>query len=336
LKIRTKGLFKYLLGVSAILVAFSAAFYSVFGLSSLFAGAKTQVIIMASSLEFAKLILASLLYRYWSVINKMMKTYFSIALIVLMAITSAGIYGYLSDAYSSTSSKLDVIGKKVEYLNLTKKQKQSEYDRYKSRYDILVNSRTQQETRLDTLYNRKYTVSAKRTEDLISKSSNDIHTLDSNMNQKMQEISKVDEDILQLQNENISGEVGPLRYISKLTGKSMDEVSSWFILLLIIVFDPLAVSLVIATNLVIIHEFKKKDIVPDIVEEKEKKPFQLPFLTKNKIEEKKEIVIPEIIEKTEEKEIVSEENVYDEKYPDSEERKEKRHWLTTKGGGVIP
>jgi hypothetical protein len=72
------------------------------------------------------------------------------------------------------------------------------------------------------------------------------------------------------------------------------------------------------------------------VEKKEKKPFQLPFLTKNKIEEKKEVVVPEIIEKTEEKEIVSEENVYDEKYPDSEERKEKRHWLTTKGGGVIP
>ena len=86
-----KRLFPLLIALSALAVSGSAAFYSVFGLSKLFAGASTQVIIMAGSLEFAKLVVASLLYQYWDTINKWLRSYLAIACFVLMLITSGGI-----------------------------------------------------------------------------------------------------------------------------------------------------------------------------------------------------------------------------------------------------
>ena len=94
-----KGMFPFLVGFSALSVSGSAAFYSVFGLSKLFAGASTEVIIMAGSLEIAKLVTASLLYQYWDTINKALKYYLTLAVIILILITSMGIYGFLSSAY---------------------------------------------------------------------------------------------------------------------------------------------------------------------------------------------------------------------------------------------
>jgi hypothetical protein len=94
-----KGMFPFLVAFSALSVSASAAFYSVFGLSKLFAGASTEVIIMAGSLEIAKLVTASLLYQYWDTINKALKYYLSLAVIILIIITSMGIYGFLSAAY---------------------------------------------------------------------------------------------------------------------------------------------------------------------------------------------------------------------------------------------
>ena len=100
-----KGMFPFLIAFSALSVSASAAFYSVSGLSKLFAGASTQVIIMAGSLEFAKLVVASLLYQYWNTINSFLRTYLSIAVFILMVITSGGIYGFLSGAYQETATK---------------------------------------------------------------------------------------------------------------------------------------------------------------------------------------------------------------------------------------
>ncbi len=97
-----KGMFPFLIAFSALSVSASAAFYSVYGLSKLFAGAQFQVIIMAGSLEFAKLVTASLLYQYWDTINKTLRTYLTGATFVLVLITSMCIYGFLSAAYQDT------------------------------------------------------------------------------------------------------------------------------------------------------------------------------------------------------------------------------------------
>ena len=116
-----------LIALSALAVSGSAAFYSVFGLSKLFAGASTQVIIMAGSLEFAKLVCASLLYQYWGVINRWLKYYLSIAVFVLMIITSGGIYGFLSGAYQETATKSEFLDKSLAVLE----QKQIRFEETK-------------------------------------------------------------------------------------------------------------------------------------------------------------------------------------------------------------
>ena len=99
--------FPKLVGLSALLIAGSAAFFSVFGLSKLFAGATFAVIIMASSLEFGKLVAASFLYRYWDKINFLQKFYMSLATVILILITSAGIFGFLSNAYQGATVEFE-------------------------------------------------------------------------------------------------------------------------------------------------------------------------------------------------------------------------------------
>ena len=98
-------LLPYIIAISALMVSSSAVFYSVYGLSKLFAGASNAVIIMAGSLELAKLVVASLLYQYWNEINRLLRIYLTIACITLMLITSGGIYGFLSGAYQSKATK---------------------------------------------------------------------------------------------------------------------------------------------------------------------------------------------------------------------------------------
>ena len=130
-----KRLFPILITLSALAVSGSAAFYSVFGLSKLFAGASTQVIIMAGSLEFAKLVVASLLYQYWDTINKWLRTYLLVACFILMVITSGGIYGFLSGAYQSTATQSELLDKSLMILN----QKQVRFEEQKEDLKIEKN-----------------------------------------------------------------------------------------------------------------------------------------------------------------------------------------------------
>ena len=113
-------IFPFLIAFSALSVSASAAFYSVSGLSKLFAGASLEVIIMASSLEIAKLVIASLLYQYWDTINKGLRVYLTIAAGVLILITSAGIYGFLSAAYQETANKEGIVTQQIEALETKK------------------------------------------------------------------------------------------------------------------------------------------------------------------------------------------------------------------------
>ena len=121
-------LLPYIIGLSALFVSSSAVFYSVYGLSQLFAGASKAVIIMASSLEIAKLVVASLLYVYWDEINKLLRLYLTIACITLMLITSGGIYGFLSGAYQSTATKSALMDKHTLMLQTKQNRFQEQLD----------------------------------------------------------------------------------------------------------------------------------------------------------------------------------------------------------------
>ena len=113
--------FSILLAIAALSVAGCAAYFSVYGLSQLFAGASTAVIIMASTLEFSKLIAASFLHRYWNNITKSLKIYLTVGVVVLVTITSGGIYGFLSSAYQESKTKYNLENGEISLLENKKK-----------------------------------------------------------------------------------------------------------------------------------------------------------------------------------------------------------------------
>lgn len=268
-----KYLFPLLIALSALSLAGAAAFFSITGLSKLFGGAKMEVIVMASALEFAKLVTASFLHRYWKVIQWQMKTYLTIGVVTVMIITSLGIYGFLSNAYSITANKLQNVDTQVQMVDQKKTIINAEILRLEDnkklkteRVQSLVTLRSQQEARVDSLYNRKQIAAAKRVEIQIEQSTKEvsvaaieIDTLNNRIQKKYGEISGLDLEVLDLKSSDVNSEVGPLRYIAKLTGRDMDSVVNFFILLLIFVFDPLAVSLVLAANIAFERELKKKE-----------------------------------------------------------------------------
>jgi len=238
----------YLIALSALSVSMSAAFYSVYGLSKLFAGASTEVIIMAGALEVAKLIIASLLYQYWEDINKMLRTYFIIATLVLMVITSGGIYGFLSGAYQDTANQTAFLDKEVEII----KSKQNRFIEQRNNFQVTVKELT---TALSNPTMIQYV--DKESQQLITTtSSRQRRLLEEQLSEAKKgyssatdSISKLDLLILdqQIGNETVS-ELGPLKYMAELTGKSMDKIVNWFMLLIIFVFDPLAIAMVVAAN----------------------------------------------------------------------------------------
>ena len=266
-----KRFFPILILVAALSLATVAAYYSVFGISKLFASQATAVIIMAGILEASKLITASYLERFWKTIHWLKKTYLITALIALMAITSLGIYGFLVSAYQETSYKMQAVDKQVEVQ--VKKR-----DRYKQQIENI--SKEQQDINLqiiqlsESLGNNviQYTNSEGQVITTQSSSTRRIiqQQLDSQTARRdsialkqdalNDSITKFDLNILDLEtNSEVAAEIGPLKYVASITGKDTDQVVNWFILVFIFVFDPLAVMLLISANK-IFYENSKKNI----------------------------------------------------------------------------
>ena len=268
-----KRLFPLLITLSALAVSGSAAFYSVYGLSKLFAGASTQVIIMAGSLEFAKLVVASLLYQYWDTINKWLRTYLSIACFVLMIITSGGIYGFLSGAYQSTATQSELLDKSLLILN----QKQVRFEETKEDLTIEKTQINKSISDLRISLSNPTSVSwyDKNAEQVITTTSSSARralqaelkttiTDRDNINIKieavMDSINKTDMVLLNKEISNeAESELGPLKYLAATTGWPMDKVVNYFLLLIVFVFDPLAISLVIAANMAFAQTRKPED-----------------------------------------------------------------------------
>jgi len=281
-----KGMFPFLIGLSALSVSASAAFYSVSGLSKLFAGASLEVIIMAGSLEFAKLVTASLLYQYWDIINKTLRTYLSIATIILVLITSMGIYGFLSAAYQETYSKLsivenqkDFIQQKVEFYQSDVNRYDEEIKRISSNISTLSNAKASSIQVRDTSVVGGVRTTISTTE--LRMAQNRINTEEENRKvaQGKREIvadslQKFQLQVLELESNNeVAGELGPLQYLSGLTDISMDKIINILLLIIIFVFDPLAISLVIAANFAFDKAYPKKKYRNNLYGEKVEDKF---------------------------------------------------------------
>jgi hypothetical protein len=253
-------IFPLLIALSALSVSASAAFYSVSGLSKLFAGASLEVIIMASSLEIAKLVIASLLYQYWDSINKGLRAYLTIAAGVLILITSIGIYGFLSAAYQETANKAGNIDAQVSLVEVKRdniKEQLAVYTTEKESINKSVNDLRA------GLAGNVQTYKDKDGNILSSSSSANRKAFERQLDQaivRQNEINfKVDQLNTQLfdyeteivnikTNSELAGELGPLKYLSGLTGVPMDKIINVLLLIIIFVFDPLAIALVIAAN----------------------------------------------------------------------------------------
>jgi len=276
-----KGMFPFLIAFSALSVSASAAFYSVSGLSKLFAGAALEVIIMAGSLEFAKLVTASLLYQYWDTINKTLRTYLSISTVVLVLITSMGIYGFLSAAYQETYSKLSMvenqksfINKKIDFYQVDVNRYDTEIERISSNISTLSNAKVSNIQVRDTsvLGGVRSTIST--TELRMAQNRINVEEENRKLAQEKRIIAtdslhKFQLQVLKLDNNNdVAGELGPLQYLSSLTGYSMDKIINVLLLIIIFVFDPLAISLVVAANFAFAQAYPKKKYRINLYEEK--------------------------------------------------------------------
>ena len=246
--------FSKLVGISALLIAFSAAFFSVFGLSKLFAGAELSVIIMASSLEFGKLVAASFLYRYWDRINLLQKFYMTFATVVLVIITSAGIFGFLSNAYQGATVEFE-----KESTNLIFKE-----DRLKQLQEDKIYLKEELDQAIADLPDNYRTARRKLREDY------------------QPQISEINKQMIDLKGEigelktalvETGVDVGPVIYLARTFQTDIDTVVKFFIFILIFVFDPMAVMFVISYNVALENRDDKK--WPVYGEKKKEEPITL-------------------------------------------------------------
>ena len=260
--------------ILALTVAGCAAYFSIWGLSQLFAGASTAVIVMASALEIGKVVTTTALHTYWNKLAGGLKIYLTISVAILMIITSVGIYGFLSNAYQSTANKLEIHEGELGVLDAKKQSfEKTIADNTKiietktKRVDQLNNLRGNQESRLDNSTNNRNQRNARKD---IESSDKQIQTLNAEidaLNAKnivlSDSVNAYNVKAIELKsNSDIAGEVGPLKYISQLTGIPMANVVNYLILLLIFVFDPLAIALVLATNRIFELEGKQTPLEP--------------------------------------------------------------------------
>ena len=274
-----KRIFPTLIALTALSVSLSAAFYSVTGLSKLFAGASFQVMVMAGSLEVAKLVIASLLYQYWGQLNKILRTYLSVATVILVIITSVGIYGFLSAAYQETATKTGIVDKEVELLELRKNRFIESRDYYYQEKKSLDEGINQLRKGLS---NNVIQYKDKETGQIITTTSSSNRRalqeqLKSAIEQRSQisikleqatdSINSIEVKTLTVETESdLAGELGPLKYLSELTDVPMNRIINYLLLIIIFVFDPLAISLVIAANFAFDKIKPKKKEVDDNTE----------------------------------------------------------------------
>jgi len=291
-KLQTR-IFPFIIALSALSVSASAAFYSVSGLSKLFAGAAFAVIVMAASLEVAKLVIASLLYQYRENLPRLLKYYLSVACLVLILITSMGIYGFLSAAYQETAALAGNIDAQIALIETKRnnvKEQLAIYSDEKSSINGAVSDlRSGLSNNIiqytDTLGNVLTTTSSstrraleKQLDQAIERQT-EINTRVDNLNQQLFDYETKIVEVTS--SNNVAGELGPLKYLSGLTGKPMDQIINVLLLIIIFVFDPLAIALVIAANFAF-EQLRLKKVMKEenitLIHEEDPDPNDLPHI----------------------------------------------------------
>ena len=241
--------------LAGLLLSGTAAYYSIIGLLAIFPGAVLPITLMGSSLEFAKLVAASWLYRNWSIAPRVIKGYFVFAILILMFITSLGTFGYLSKVHLETSNAVSDNSIEIARLEAEEQSTRIQLSNSQKQLDLIdkIVSESADANRANSIMTRQMNsraASVKSIEELSAK------------------LAKIKQDLAPLQRTNLKAEaeIGPLKYVAELIygSDAKDHFGSavrFVIILIVLVFDPLAVSLLIAANIsYTTREPKKKKV----------------------------------------------------------------------------
>ena len=255
---------KYLVGISALIIAGCAAYFSVTGLGVLFAGASISVMVMASSLEFAKLVAATYLKQKWDEITGFSKWYLVSAVVLLMLITSAGIFGYLSNAFQAQSLQLQQVDReiavhqtKIDQNTIQITQLSTQITEFNTNQGKILDGGKVKSRLIRSIDNRDKQIS--KINDKIS----DLQT------QNAEETEKINQ--IKISNLDLEKEVGGFCFVAEAFGMELKNVVKFFIFLIVIVFDPLAVALIIAFNgLIETPKQRQRRLLGEIMENDQK------------------------------------------------------------------
>jgi hypothetical protein len=257
-------MFKYLVFFSAIGIALVAAYFSVTGIATLFAGKFLAIVVMASALEMGKLVAASFLYRYWKTTAAALKTYLVVGVAVLMVITSIGIYGYLSAAYAEVAAAPQTTINQINFADTRQESLNETIRRLQTDNSTITTRQAQAQTALDNILAGETDLSQRSA---FANLRQEIADLDVERQANTSRIEAAITERDNLENEkvtlnaelNTNSEVGTFIYIARILGLPLDTVVKWFVLIIVFVFDPMAISLILAYNSMVMKEKKEDD-----------------------------------------------------------------------------
>ena len=293
-------LFPFIIALSALSVSASAAFYSVTGLSKLFAGASTEVFIMAASLEISKLVIASLLYQYRKTIPRLLKYYLTIACVVLILITSAGIYGFLSAAYQETAALAGNIDAQITLIETKRDNVKDQLTVYNAEKSTINGAVADLQAGLannviqykDPETGEIITTTSSSTRKALERQLDQAIYRQTEINSRIdtlnQQLFDYETEIVETRsNSEIGSELGPLKYLANLTGLGMDQIINYLLLIIIFVFDPLAIALVIAANYAF-ERLKEKKVMTEKQEKEWDKEHALDMVLNDMVKQVEE------------------------------------------------
>jgi hypothetical protein len=256
----------------------TAAYYSVLGLSIIFAGVAIPVMVMGSFLEISKIAIATYLHNSWKKTYTLLKVYLTIALVTLSIITSIGIYGLLSTGFQENIAKMEIKGKQVQNIEVKKqrfKEIKTDLEKEKTTLDkdisqlrnaLSTNTTTQSvDKKTGQLVTKANNANRKSFELQLASTQASKDKLSTKIDALNDSITNLDIKVLDMESKASEGnELGAIQYVSEITGVGVKIVANWFIFLLIFVFDPLAITLIIATNKAFEDIKPKKNIYGEI------------------------------------------------------------------------
>lgn len=302
--------FPYIILFSALLVSITGSYYSIYGIGKIFAGHQMGAIFMAFALEFGNIVTASSLKLYWNDLPKTLRNYLCSAVVVLSIITSIGIYGFLSDGYQLTNNKdkivqakSDLLKKKKERFELQLVDLKKEKDELNSsistlRKSLSTDNQYQTVDKRGNVLTQIQSTSKKGVQSQLDVANLKSEDLSNKIDKMNDSISTYEVRIIEVQaNNDVAVELGALKYVSNLTGYEMDVVVNVFLILIMIVFQPLAIALILAA----LFAFAKKDTVePSVVvpvqtppEPVEVAPVEEVVTKKKRLSKKRENKIPD-------------------------------------------